>query len=129
MGNRRVPPSDDGDDLPLSRSLNIGESRSQRKRKMVQLSDDEDDKGGKGLKQCERNVSDGSDDPQPHAGNECNEQEEKEDEDEDEEEVEAQPLGEVIRVSGRGRRTRKHYARFEYDGIEYELVSILLFYL
>lgn len=48
---------------------------------------------------------------------------------EEEEEVaveDAKPIGEVIRVSGRGRRKKNHYKVFDYDGNQFELVSSFL---
>lgn len=34
----------------------------------------------------------------------------------------AKPIGEPIRLSGKGRGRKKHYNSFEYDGIQYSLV-------
>lgn len=42
---------------------------------------------------------------------------------EEEEELEAKPIGELVKISGKGRTRRHHYQAFEYDGNQYELVS------
>jgi len=35
----------------------------------------------------------------------------------------AKPIGEPVRVSGKGRGRKRHYDSFEFDGIQYTLVS------
>ena len=40
----------------------------------------------------------------------------------------AKPLGEPVRVSGKGRGRKRHYDSFEFDGIQYTLVSSLVFF-
>ncbi|KAE8732314.1 hypothetical protein F3Y22_tig00002237pilonHSYRG01639 [Hibiscus syriacus] len=51
------------------------------------------------------------------------EEEEEEEEDPEEEEIveDAKPIGEVLRVSGKGRVRRSHYGGFEFDGVRYDL--------
>lgn len=34
----------------------------------------------------------------------------------------AKPVGDVVKVSGKGRKRKRHYAAFEYDGLQFELV-------
>ena len=34
----------------------------------------------------------------------------------------AKPVGEVVKVSGKGRKRKRHYSAFEYDGLLFELV-------
>ncbi|CAA7399642.1 unnamed protein product [Spirodela intermedia] len=33
----------------------------------------------------------------------------------------AKPVGDVVKVSGKGRKRKRHYAAFEYDGLQFEL--------
>ena len=66
--------------------------------------------------------------------------EEDNDDDENEEEKEeevpeppqlaedAKPLGQPVRVSGKGRGRKRHHDSFEFDGIQYTLVSSLVFF-
>ena len=46
---------------------------------------------------------------------------------EDPPQEDAKPLGDPVRVSGKGRGRRKHYQSFEFDGNQYTLVCFLLF--
>ncbi|XP_057800103.1 uncharacterized protein LOC131015702 isoform X2 [Salvia miltiorrhiza] len=45
---------------------------------------------------------------------------------EEQEDLEAQPVGEPIRFSGKGRGKRSHFESFEYDGIQYQLEDPVL---
>lgn len=38
----------------------------------------------------------------------------------------AKPIGDVIRISGKGKGRRKHYESFEYDGCQFLLVSFII---
>ena len=40
----------------------------------------------------------------------------------------AKPLGEPVRLSGKGRGRKRHYDSFEFDGIQYILVSFVIFF-
>ncbi|KAF3643923.1 hypothetical protein FXO37_21710 [Capsicum annuum] len=52
---------------------------------------------------------------------------EEEDEGQEEEQLDdAKPIGEVIRVTGKGKGRRNHYESFEYDGNRYELEDPVL---
>ncbi|XP_051151631.1 uncharacterized protein LOC127265718 [Andrographis paniculata] len=126
MGFRRgarVPTSDDEDETALlmtAQKNSYGEERKhQRKRKMLKLPDEDDEeKEIEVRKLTEENAS-------KENRKEPESQSEGEDE-QDEADAEAQPLGEVIRVSGKGRGRRSHYASFEYDGLQYELEDPVL---
>ncbi|XP_050378707.1 uncharacterized protein LOC126796008 [Argentina anserina] len=52
--------------------------------------------------------------------------EEEEEEEEEEDELEAKPIGEMVKMSGKGRTRRHHYKAFEYDGNQYELEDPVL---
>ncbi|GLT90883.1 hypothetical protein SLE2022_087980 [Rubroshorea leprosula] len=54
------------------------------------------------------------------------EEEEEENEEEEEVQEDAKPVGEVVRVSGKGRGRRNHYEAFEFDGNRYELEDPVL---
>ncbi|KAL6549983.1 hypothetical protein OROMI_020471 [Orobanche minor] len=127
MGNRRVVPNSDDEDnsppLRPPRKSNGDEKRNQRKRKKVYLPDDDDEdekemnegKSSELVKNKKRR-----EEPEPEA------EPEPASENEEQEELEAQPLGEVVRVSGKGRWKRNHYASFEYDGFQYQLEDPVL---
>ncbi|XP_055821535.1 uncharacterized protein LOC129890053 isoform X2 [Solanum dulcamara] len=141
--------SDDEDVVPLSsrvtRASRNGEDKAnQRKRKKVRLDEEEEEEE-------EANDEDESRDKRRKRRkvheNEENEEEEEEEErgrgkrikklkkveeeeeepepvakEEEEEQLEdAKPIGEVIRVTGKGKGRRNHYESFEYDGNRYEL--------
>ncbi|CAK9141891.1 unnamed protein product [Ilex paraguariensis] len=122
MGNRRfslVATSDDEDDAPPPRpsySANTEEDqRNLRKRKKMKLNEEEEEeeeaprtKKNKG-KEIEQSLS----------GDEEEVKEEALQED-------AKPIGEVIRVSGKGRGRRNHFGVFEYDGLQYNLEDPVL---
>lgn len=112
MRSRRithVPTSDDEDDAPLQQPRDPpgDENQNQRKRKKVHLSDEEDEREVKS--QGKRKKKEEKEEPEP--------------EDEEQEDAVAQPMGEVVRVSGKGRGRRNHYESFELDGLQYHLVS------
>ncbi|XP_073132947.1 ASI1-immunoprecipitated protein 3 [Henckelia pumila] len=115
MRNRRiahVPTSDDEDDAPLQQPRDSpgDENQNQRKRKKVYLSDDEDEREVKSHGKRKK----------------MEEKEEPEPEDEEQEDAVAQPMGEVVRVSGKGRGRRNHYDSFELDGLQYHLEDPVL---
>ncbi|KAK6137468.1 hypothetical protein DH2020_028825 [Rehmannia glutinosa] len=116
MGNRRfVPTSDDEDDAPLPPRRNSnGEESKKRKRKKVHLPDEEEEEEMDEAKLSELNKKKKkTKDPEPEL--------EPASENDEQEDLEAQPLGDVVRVSGKGRGRRKHYGSFEYDGLQYQL--------
>lgn len=113
MRNRRfalVPTSDDEDEAPPPppplppppppppRRAEVDQQPKQRKRKKAKLQDDNE----------EESRSEGSKD--------------------DGVQEDAKPIGDVVRVSGKGRGRRRHYEAFEYDGTRFDLVSILCFH-
>ena len=95
--------SDEEDDVPARRAK-VRNSRSpeeategkRRKRKTVKLYEDfEDDK----------------------------ETEEEEEEEEEEKPDDASPVGESVKITGKGKGRRTHFLQFDYDGNTYNLVS------
>ncbi|KAK6158251.1 hypothetical protein DH2020_005565 [Rehmannia glutinosa] len=121
MGNRRfVPTSDDEDDAPLPPRRNSnGEESKKRKRKKVHLPDEEEEEEMDEAKLSELNKKKKkTKDPEPEL--------EPASENDEQEDLEAQPLGDVVRVSGKGRGRRKHYGSFEYDGLQYQLEDPVL---
>ncbi|KAK4389285.1 hypothetical protein Sango_2265500 [Sesamum angolense] len=123
MGNRRfaqVAISDDEDNTaPPSRNCKGDENQNQRKRKRVHLPDDDEEEEEAKLSEQDKNnkkKKKKSEEPEPDVSSENEEQED----------LEAQPLGEVVRVSGKGRGRRSHYASFEYDGLQYQLEDPVL---
>ncbi|GER57526.1 bromo-adjacent homology (BAH) domain-containing protein [Striga asiatica] len=122
MGNRRfVPSSDDEDNSPPARNSNGDVKRSQRKRKKVHLPDEEEDDDRdidevKLSELTEKKKKRDEPEPKPEPGSE----------NEEPEDLEALPVGGVVRVSGKGRGRRSHYASFEYDGLQYQLEDPVL---
>lgn len=126
MGNRRyaqLAVSEDEDEAPPPRQRNSSSNDNRltdRKRKKVKIDDDDEEQEGNGKEEGVRDrkkkkkMVDGEEEMNvTEAGVE------------EEEPADAKPIGETIRVSGKGRWRRSHYASFEYDGIRYELVSSL----
>ncbi|KAL2544121.1 uncharacterized protein Fot_13354 [Forsythia ovata] len=105
MSDRRLPPvasSDDDDEDHVSlASLCLAGDKNQRKGKELCLDDEEKSK-------VEENES------------------ELEAESENEEPKKAQPIGEVVRVSGGGEWRRNHYDSFVFDGKIYNLEDSVL---
>ncbi|KAL2490008.1 bromo-adjacent-like proteiny (BAH) domain-containing protein [Forsythia ovata] len=115
MRNRRfaqVATSEDEDDVPPASRRSVGDE-NQRRRKKVHLDDDEEfeveEENSKETKKKEEILE-----PEAKIENE------------EEEEVEAQPIGDVVRVSGKGKGKKNHYQSFEYDGITYDLEDPVL---
>lgn len=48
--------------------------------------------------------------------------------DEEEQQEEAKPIGEPVRISGKGKGRRTHYEAFEFDGNRYDLVRFFFFF-
>lgn len=128
MGNRRyarLAVSEDEDEAPPPRQRNSSsndERLTDRKRKKIKIDEDEEEQEGKGKEESVRDrkkkkkkMADGNEEMQvtePGA--------------EEDDPADAKPIGEIIRVSGKGRWRRSHYASFEYDGIRYELEDPVL---
>lgn len=122
------PSSSDEDALPLHKRRHRRSRTSSRRappppppkrRKKVQIPDEDDDDDEDEL-------------PDEDHEKEVEEEEEEEVEEEEEEEEEepvqedAKPIGDVIRVSGKGRGQKKHYKEFEFDGNRFELEDPVL---
>lgn len=121
MRNRQVHSSDDEDDVP--------QHENQRKRKMLRLDDEEDSELEEGELREYKDQIKKKEEPELEDESEDDEEEEEEEaesEDEDPVEVTAQPIGDIVRVSGDREWRRNHFDSFEYDGILYNLVSFLL---
>ncbi|KAJ1416121.1 Transcription elongation factor S-II, central domain [Sesbania bispinosa] len=102
MVNRRftqVATSDDEDELPPPQS-------NQRKRKRMKLLDEDNDNDKE----------------------EANEEKKKDEEEPEPPQApeDAKPIGDHIRVSGKGRGRKKHYESFEFDGNQYTLEDPVL---
>ncbi|XP_076888989.1 ASI1-immunoprecipitated protein 3-like [Bidens hawaiensis] len=117
MRNRRyLATSDDDDDEPPPKQQDADEVRSsQRKRKRMKIyEDDEDEYEQQQLEEAiKQSIS-----KKPNA--------DEADEEDEEEAPDAKPIGEVVRVSGKGKTRRNHYKSFEFDGISYELEDPVL---
>lgn len=122
MGNRRYAQlavsedEEEDDETPLRQRRNDNRM-TDRKRKKVKIDEDDDEQEGNGKEEGVRDRK-----------KKKKVEEEPETDAEEDEPADAKPIGETIRVSGKGRWRRSHYASFEYDGIRYELVSSLQIY-
>ncbi|KAL1532715.1 hypothetical protein AAHA92_32689 [Salvia divinorum] len=119
MRNRRqVPTSDDDDDASPPRRSNC----DIRKRKKFHLPFDDEEEEEEEVEearmrdQYKKKKKKNSDMPEPEPSSETEEQEE----------IEALPVGEPIRFSGKGRGKRTHFESFEYDGFQYQLEDPVL---
>ncbi|XVF52899.1 hypothetical protein PTKIN_Ptkin05aG0055400 [Pterospermum kingtungense] len=126
MGNRRfaqVSTSDDEDEVPIPprRSRSEDNNRPERKRKKIKLQeeDDEEDEERELKKNNKRRKK---------KRDEEEEEEEEEAKEKEEEAIQedAKPVGEAVRVSGKGRGRRSHYEAFEFDGNRYDLEDPVL---
>ncbi|PSR91494.1 Chromatin remodeling protein like [Actinidia chinensis var. chinensis] len=115
MGKRRftqVATSDDEDDAPPSNTKE--EQQNRKKRKKLKLSDveeEEEQEQERGRKKRAR------EEEKPAASGEDDDEAVAED---------AKSIGDVVRVSGKGRGRRRHYESFEYDGNRYDLEDSVL---
>lgn len=119
MGKRRfaqVATSDEEEEEPRTKASASREKRRERsngrgkKRKELDDESDEDDGGA----------------VEEEDGEELEPEEEQEPERENVQE-DAKVIGEVIKVTGKGKRKKSHYASFEFDGNVFELVLFLRF--
>lgn len=130
MVNRRftqVATSDDEDDSPprpskqqsgtTTSTLEDNRSKALRKRKRMKLQEEEDEEEEEKEKEKEK---------KKRKPKEKQEDEETSDEEDEPPQEDAKPIGEPVRVSGKGRGRRKHFESFEYDGNEYTLVYHLI---
>ncbi|OIV94910.1 hypothetical protein TanjilG_22107 [Lupinus angustifolius] len=120
MVNRRftqIATSDDEDEAPLQPP---SQSKQQPKRKRMQLlyeDDDEEEEEDNNVKSKENKNNE----------EELEEEEEEEGEEEKEEALaEAKPVGDPVRVSGKGKNRRKHFHTLEYDTNHYTLEDPVL---
>ncbi|KAJ4712068.1 bromo-adjacent-likey (BAH) domain-containing protein [Melia azedarach] len=133
MGNRRftqVSTSDEDDDLPppSSRTRKSEENQQQSrqsKRKRIKLQEEEDEEQEEEKRKASRRE-------RKRKGKEKEEEKprddnvEEEEQEEDQPQEDAKPVGEPVRLSGKGRGRRSHYEAFEFDGNRYELEDPVL---
>ncbi|XP_027340270.1 DNA topoisomerase 1 isoform X2 [Abrus precatorius] len=116
MGNRRftqVATSDDEDEARPRPATATEENRSkQRKRKRMKLQEEDEEE-----EEEEKNEEDKKKKRKPK---------DKEDEEEEPPQEDAKPIGDPVRVSGKGRGRRKHFESFEFDGNQYTLEDPVL---
>ncbi|KAI3687548.1 hypothetical protein L1987_81245 [Smallanthus sonchifolius] len=133
MRNRRylATSDDDEDDAPPKRSPpkrsppkeeeEMRSSQRKRKRMKIYEDDDEEEEATKQSSKIKRDKKKQDED----------EEEEKEvsppvDEEEEAPVEDAKPIGDVVRVTGKGKTRRNHYKSFEFDGLSYELEDPVL---
>ncbi|PQP99973.1 uncharacterized protein Pyn_25641 [Prunus yedoensis var. nudiflora] len=124
MGNRRfaqVSTSDDEDDVAPQNQQLEEENGSSKKRKQIKLreGEEEESEGEEKHKSKKRKGKKGKNVRDESAS-------ESEDNEEEPQLEDAKPIGEVVRLSGKGRGRRQHYEAFEYDGNRYDLEDAVL---
>lgn len=122
--------SDEDDDVPITRSKGRNSASPEetlgkrRKRKTVKLYEDVEEKESerkrkrKGKKEDDED-EDMEEETPPEA------KEEEEEEEEEEKPDDASPVGDSVKVTGKGKGKRTHFLQFEYDGNKYEVVSFV----
>ncbi|KAJ1406015.1 Transcription elongation factor S-II, central domain [Sesbania bispinosa] len=135
MVNRRftqVATSDDEDEAPPRPKQQSPEAK-QRKRKRMKLQEEEDEEevmNDKEEEQEKENEKDKEDKKTKRKlkdkQKEMSEEEEEEEEEGETPQEDAKPIGEPVRVSGKGRGRRKHFESFEFDGNVYTLEDPVL---
>ncbi|PRQ17687.1 putative BAH domain, transcription elongation factor S-II, central domain-containing protein [Rosa chinensis] len=124
MGNRRfaqIATSDDEEDDFARQSQQSSEEvpASTRKRKLKRVAEEEEEEE---RRRSRKKKKKGEEDAETASEGE----EEEEEEEDEEDELEAKPIGEMVKISGKGRTRRQHYQAFEYDGNQYELEDPVL---
>ncbi|RWW09204.1 hypothetical protein BHE74_00022498 [Ensete ventricosum] len=126
MGKRRVAQvSDDDEEEPRRREDADGDGdRKSKRKKKLRVDEEDEEEGESSSHQSKKGGGGGGRSSRGGKGR----VEEREDEEEEEEaavevQEDAKPIGDVVRVSGKGRRKKTHYSSFEYDGNVFELVS------
>ncbi|XP_071708024.1 protein REPRESSOR OF VERNALIZATION 1-like [Rutidosis leptorrhynchoides] len=123
MRNRRYLATSDEDEEDVAPPEKLNLTQRRRKRMEFYDEDDEEEKQVEAIKQLTK----------PKRDNKKRNDDKKEDsppppvnEDEEVPVEDATPIGDVIRVSGKGKTRRNHYKSFEYDGLTYELEDSVL---
>ncbi|GFP99182.1 bah and coiled-coil domain-containing protein 1 [Phtheirospermum japonicum] len=115
---------DDEDNAPPPpRTRSTGAANlNRRERRLVRFEEDEEEEQKEETKVIERKKKKRSKSEEPETESEpASENVEPVD-------VEPQPMGAVVRVSGKGRGKRTHYQSFEYNGLQYSLEDPALFH-
>ncbi|KAF3448565.1 hypothetical protein FNV43_RR09278 [Rhamnella rubrinervis] len=118
MGNRRfaqISTSDEDEELPQRQRSSVENKSKLRKRKQMKLPEEEDEvQEEEEEEKSKRRKKKGEKEKQQASHGE------------DEEEPVIEPIGDPVRVSGKGRGRKNHYEAFEYDGIRYDLEDPVL---
>ncbi|XP_072990436.1 protein REPRESSOR OF VERNALIZATION 1 [Typha latifolia] len=124
MGKRRfaqVATSDDEEETNITtktkQSQRQDDADEKRKGKKKLRLDDEDE--GREIDRSKRRKGGGR-------GRDWEDDDGDEEEEQEPPQEDAKPIGDVIRVSGKGRKKKKHFASFEYDGNVFELEDPVL---
>ncbi|KAL5724907.1 hypothetical protein ACHQM5_008114 [Ranunculus cassubicifolius] len=97
-----------------------------RNRRLARIPDSDDEDGEFRSDQYEKASNNNSKKKAQPQVEESEDEEPEEEEEEDTPAEDAKPIGEVIKVSGKGRTKRSHYHAFEYDGNRFELEDSVL---
>ncbi|CAJ2676581.1 unnamed protein product [Trifolium pratense] len=123
---RFISTSDDEDDSPPPPSNNLAADTNptnNRKRKIMKLPEEDDDDEVEEQLPINDKKKEFNDNEENHDGDDEKEEEEEPSSEEDDWPV---PIGEPVRVTGKGRGRKKHFHSFEFTGEQYKLEDSVL---
>ncbi|XP_022996068.1 uncharacterized protein LOC111491384 [Cucurbita maxima] len=130
MGNRRfaqVSTSDEEDEVPATKQQfsnsddNMPIRRKRKKMKFIEEEEEEQEEEGE-----ERNRRSRRSRNKGEKEVEAYKQQADDENEDDQSQEDAKPVGDAVRVSGKGRGRKSHYNAFEYDGNRYDLEDPVL---
>ncbi|CAN1778068.1 Chromatin remodeling protein EBS [Linum perenne] len=138
MRNRRfaqIDTSDEDDVLPSrtrSSAKSEGIGRKLKRARIADVEEEEEDavqwkeNGGRRKKKVKVEEEDEEEEEEEMEEEPADEESGEEEEEEEEVQEDAKPVGEAVKVSGKGKNRRSHFQAFEFDGIQYELEDPVL---
>ncbi|KAL4019084.1 hypothetical protein IC575_022721 [Cucumis melo] len=133
MGNRRfaqVSTSDEEDEVPAMKQQSSNSDDNlpiRRKRKKMKLQkEEEEEEEVEGDERHRRSRKSSNKGEKKMEASKQQQAEDEDDDDDDQSQEDAKPIGDVVRVSGKGRGRKNHYNAFEYDGNRYDLEDPVL---
>ncbi|KAL1364419.1 hypothetical protein HN51_012612 [Arachis hypogaea] len=136
MGNRRftqVAMSDDEDEepprpkqQPASSCSPPSKQQQQKKRKRMKLQEEEDEDEEKEEQLQQEEEEEEEEEEERKRKKRKGKEKDKHVEEEEPPQEDAKPIGDPIRVSGKGRGRKKHFESFEFDGNQYTLEDPVL---
>uniref|UniRef100_A0A0E0JJP4 BAH domain-containing protein n=1 Tax=Oryza punctata TaxID=4537 RepID=A0A0E0JJP4_ORYPU len=122
---RRLAAADDDDDDVDEDDLELEEEEEDEK-DLEEMRKNEEEERREETQTRRRRRRRGRKPKRPAEESEEEEEEAKAEEAREEENTEAVPIGEPVKITGRGKKQRKHYTSFEYEGNTFELEDPVL---